>query len=149
MKPDWALLANSSRARLIAREPGKPLVELKTFEHPESRLKGTELVDDEPGHAGVDGSPGGVNYEPRQGARRKEHLRFARELSDHLEEAANQGRFRSIAVFASDPFLGELKAQLGAAATRLMTTTHAVDLTSFPLGELEERIERELTPLAR
>ncbi|HAL37980.1 MAG TPA: hypothetical protein DCP03_07625 [Polaromonas sp.] len=54
-----------------------------------------------------------------------------------------------MAIFASSPFLGELKAELGAATVCLLSTTHDLDLTSFGLTELEQRVERALAPPAR
>ena len=47
-------------------------------------------------------------------------------------------------LFASSPFLGELKAQLGTAAARLLTSTHDLDLTSVGLVELDQRVACEL-----
>ena len=57
MNPQFILLANASIARLFKRDlPGGPLVALQTMEHPESRLKGSELADDRPGHEATDNS---------------------------------------------------------------------------------------------
>jgi len=149
MKPEWILIANATHARLLRHERGSPMVVLESFEHPESRSKVSELADDRAGHESRDGSFGGSAYPPRVDAKQKEHARFARELADHLEQQAQQGSFRSLAIFASSPFLGELKAELGAATARLLSTTHDLDLTSFGLTELEQRVERALAPPAR
>jgi len=43
----WTLIANASVARLFSRESDSdPLLPLHSFEHPESRLKASELADD-------------------------------------------------------------------------------------------------------
>ena len=149
MKSDWILIANATQARLLQHERGSPMVILASFEHPESRSKVSELADDRAGHESRDSSFGGSAYPPRVDAKQKEHMRFARELAAHLEQQALQGSFRSLAIFASSPFLGELKAELGASTARLLSTTHDLDLTSFGLSELEQRVASELAPSVR
>jgi protein required for attachment to host cells len=144
MKPDWILIANATRARLLQQQQGEPMVVLESVVHPEGRMKISDLADDRVGHEAVDHSYGGASFEPRTDAKRKEHERFARELAQHLEHQALQGHFHSITVFASNPFLGEIKAQLGDATKRLMSGAHDLDLTSVGLVELERRIAHEL-----
>jgi protein required for attachment to host cells len=100
----------------------------------------SELGDAPAGQEKADRSFGGSAYEFRSDAHKKEHLHFAHELADYLEQQAQQGRFHSLALYSSSPFLGELKSALGTAAARLLTATHDVDLTSVGLVELERRI---------
>lgn len=146
MKPDWILIANATRARLLERGRGCPLVVIDSFEHPQGRSKTSELADDRAGQGKTDHGFGGASYPPRVGAKEKEHLRFARELAGYLETRAQQGIFHSLQLFASNPFLGELKAQLGPATNPLLRASHDVDLTSVGLVELDHRIARETSP---
>ena len=146
MKADLILIANASQARLLSYERGSPMVILESFEHPQSRSRIRELVDDKMGQEASDRSFGGSAYQPRMDAKQKESTRFARELADRLEQLAQQGGFHALAVFASSPFLGELKAELGAGTARLLSATHDLDLTHFGLTELEERVMHELRP---
>lgn len=148
MKPEWILIANATHARLLRRESGDLMVVLETFEHPESRSKVSELADDKMGWEKADRGSGGSAYQPHMDAKQKERMRFARELADHLEQQALQGKFRSLAIFASSPFLGEIKAELGDAGARLLSSTHDLDLTSFALTELEQRVRNELKSAA-
>jgi len=143
-KPDWIVIANASRARILQRGRGEPMTVIKIFSHPEGRSKVSDLADDRAGHGSSDHSWGGSAYPPRIDAKRKEHERFATELGAYLERAAEQGTYRSLALLASSPFLGELKAELGPAAEKLLTVTHDVDLTAVGPAELEKRILREL-----
>jgi hypothetical protein len=76
--------------------------------------------------------------------RGNEVQRFAHELAEHLERNAQLGNFGSISIFASSPFLGELKARLGPATLRLLSGTRDVDLTSVGPAELQRRISYEL-----
>jgi protein required for attachment to host cells len=144
MKPAWTLIANSTHARLLQQQLGEPMIVLKSFEHAQGRSKISELADDRMGHESADGSYGGTSFQPRVDAKRKEHEKFAHELADYVEHEAQEGRFASLAVFASSPFLGELKAALGDATKRLAKATHDLDLTAVGLTELERRIAHEL-----
>ena len=140
MKPDWILIANAAGARLLQREPGSPLVVLKSFEHAASRVRSSELGDAKAGRQKADSAFGGAALPPRMDPHHKQHLLFARELADELEQAAGEGRFHRLTLYASSPFLGELKDALGDGARRLLAGTHDVDLTSFGLAEIEARL---------
>lgn len=144
MKPDWILIANASRARLLQQERHERVSELRSFEHPQGRSKISDLADDRAGHERSDRGYGGTAYQPRMDAKQKEHQRFARELSEYLEQQAQRGNFRSLEVFASSPFLGELKAELGAATGRLLARTHDLDLTAVGKAELGKRLAQEM-----
>ena len=46
-------------------------------------------------------------------------------------------------MYASSPFLGELKHLFGDATRKLVAGTHDVDLTSFDVAEIEQRVQQE------
>lgn len=146
MNPDWILIADASRARLLQQEGDKPIAQLQTFEHPASRLHSSELGDDDRGRQRSDRLFGASAYEAHIEPQRKEHLRFARELADALEEGALHGRCRSVRVFAPSPFLGELKGQLGDATQRLLVGSHDLDLSCVGIAEIGRRIQLALAP---
>ncbi|MFZ5486250.1 host attachment protein [Extensimonas perlucida] len=145
MKADRILIANATYARYLERETSGTLRVLETFEHPESRSKVSEIVSDKMGREASDRGYGGTAYQPPTDPKRKEHLHFAHELADYLEQEAGAGRFQELAIFASNPFLGELKAALGDAARRRLSSTHDLDLTSYGLAELEQRVKQALS----
>ena len=116
MKPDWTLIANATRARLLQQERDAPMVILESFIHPRGR--------------------GNLNA--------SEHTEFARELARLLEREAQLDHFASLTLFASSAFLAEIKAELGKATWRRLASIHESDLTSLGLSELEERIAQEL-----
>jgi protein required for attachment to host cells len=144
MKPDWYLIANATQARLYQADQGSRLKLLQAFEHPESRMKSSELGTERAGHETTARGLGGVPYAKRSDPHRKEHERFARELAQFMERAALGGSFDSLHVFASDPFLGELKAEMGEATRRHLVATHGVDLTPVGPAEIDKRIRHEL-----
>ncbi len=143
MKPHWIVLANASQARLL-QDKGGNLALVESFSHSEARWKTSELVSDRAGHGSADHSYGGTSYPPRTDPKTKEHKRFARELADELERHALLGSYETLDVFASSPFLGELKAELGSATARLLVGTHDVDLTAVGPVELPRRIAQAL-----
>lgn len=118
MKPEWTLIANTTRARLLQQERGAPMVILESFIHPRGRGK-------------LD-------------ANHTEYSEFARELAHLLEQEAELDHFDSLTIFASSPFLSEITDELRNATRRRLAGTHELDLTSFGLSEVEERIAQEL-----
>jgi len=150
---EWVVVANAARARFFERDPeNKAMRELASFVHPRTRLKGQALGSDRPGkaHKGVASTAFAPHTDPHQ----KEHTDFARELAHRLEEAALAHRYPRVAILASNPFLGELKAQLGAATLQKVHGTVPLDLTAYDGTELEHRVQQALetseasTPLA-
>jgi len=140
MKPSWILVANATEARLLQQEPGTPLVVVQAFHHPASRIRTSTLGDDKAGRELSGHGFSSAAYEPRVDAHTKEHLHFARELAQELEDGAAKGSYAAISIHASSPFLGELKQALGEHTRRLLTGTHDVDLTSFGVDEIEARL---------
>ena len=68
-------------------------------------------------------------------------------MAQRLDEGIVGGDCGRITLYASSPFLGELKGQLSPAAKKVLRATVVVDLTSYGLRELEERIAHELQAL--
>lgn len=144
MKQDWIVIANAAHARVLEQGASGRLSLVRTLEHAASRLRSSQLGDDRAGREMSDRGYGGVAYQPRLDAQRKEHEHFAREIAQLLEEAAREHRFEGVHLFASSPFLGELRHALGPAASGLVAGTHDVDLTAVGLVELPARIEHAL-----
>jgi protein required for attachment to host cells len=145
MKSTWILIANAAHARFLQQDPAGRLTLLQSLEHSRSRMRSSELGDDKAGRELSGHGFGGAAYEPRTDAQRKEHQHFAHELGQLLERAAQEQRYEALQVFASSPFLGELKQELGPATQRLLAGTHDVDLTAVGMAELPARIEHEMT----
>jgi protein required for attachment to host cells len=137
----WIIVANASLARLFRRDsPTEPLIPLATMEHARSRLKGTELAADRPGHEATDNSSGGNRFEPRSDVHRKEHQRFAHEVAQRLDAGLQAEEYGELWLLASSAFLGELRAQLSDAVSQRVKLAVDTDLTSFGLAEIEQRL---------
>lgn len=145
MKADLILVANASEARLFCRaSDNEPLVPLTTLEHNRSRRKNRELGGERAGHGSSDYRPGGVSFAPRIDPKRKQHLLFADELAKRVDEELASGRCSRVALFASCPFIGELRRRLSPAARKVLHAVVEMDLTSLPLDEVERRVGQEL-----
>lgn len=144
MKPELILIANAGVARFFQRESDKdPLAALPTVDHPEGHIKASDLGDDRLGHGSNDSRPGGVSFTPRIEPHRKESQRFAHLLAERVDEAIAAG-CGHLLVFASTPFLGELKEALSPAAKKVLRAAVDMDLTSYGVDEIERRISHAL-----
>ena len=121
--PDWILIANTTRARVLQQEADGPMEVIESFVHPAGR-----------------GQPVGPITDPRE----KSYTRFAQELAQHLEFEARQDHLGSLFILAPQPFLDEIFSALGKISRRMLRGTHEADLTSVGLAELDRRIHREL-----
>ena len=147
MKSTWVLLANASQARCYTRENvNSPWTEVAGFADAWGRAKGSDLSEDRSGYEGTSLSRAGTSYSPRLSAKKKEHESFARQLAEFLNQAVVDRRCQELVIFASNPFLGELKSFLGEHAKQALGRTLAIDLTSFTGPELARRIEQHLLP---
>lgn len=143
----WVMVANAARARCFERDPeNQAMRELASFVHPQSRMKG-DALGDEPGgkvHKGV----ASTQFQPRTDVHAKEHEHFARQVAQHLEQAALAHQLHALVLIASNPFLGELRGQLGDATQRTLKAAIAHDFTSYEGAELEQRVSQALAGLA-
>jgi protein required for attachment to host cells len=143
---NWLVVANGSRARVLeqADVPGG-CTSVAALVHPQTRQKGVELAaqhgGDRPGHVeGTGHGLGSAAYQPRTDPRERERQRFAREVAAVLNRGVASGRCGGLIVMASDPFLGELKAELDGQATKRLLRTQAVDHTAMSDAELARAV---------
>lgn len=108
--------------------------------HPQSRLKGSELGDDRPGHGVASGHGGGTAYPPRTDPHERERDRFAQELAQLLDRGVAEGRCAGLVLVAGDAFLGELKRHLGAQAAKAVLRTQSADYTALDEQALAARL---------
>jgi hypothetical protein len=125
--PEWILIANTTRARVLQQQRGAVIEVLESFVHPAGR---------------------GLATPPLLDARQKEYTRFAQELAQYLEAEARRGRFGSLVILAPLPFLDEVRASLGKFTARLVVGTIERDLTSCGVAELGRQVSHELAEAA-
>lgn len=138
-KPLWILVANGSRARLLQRDhPGAALREIMDWVHPQTR---EHLGTPDSAHrtSGMRGRSGLAAPEsPKAHAR----AQFAHDIRVWLSQAVAAQGVGRLAVFASSPFLGDLRAPGEAALEKLLCASHPLDLTALSLHELELRLQQ-------
>lgn len=140
--PLWIVVANASRARIMERKhPHEPLLQREDREHPASREHPRESERNLPGQT-IFGRSG---LTPHTDARTRERVSFAHELADCLQSHGRQNAIGDLVVYASNPFMGALMAQLDAQLQRRVRLHAAVDMTGWPLTQIEERLQRDLT----
>jgi protein required for attachment to host cells len=76
----------------------------------------------------------------RRARRREQHQRFAREIAQHLDEALAAGKFGSLLIFSSNPFIGDLCAPLSHGVIGRVQNLLDQDLSHVGITELERRI---------
>jgi protein required for attachment to host cells len=139
-KPVWILVANGSRARVLARaDDAAPLTPVHMLSHPESRARDADLT-----VAGLGHGRGAATYAPRLDPKDKEHQQFAQQVADALNAGVAAHACSGLLLAASNPFLGEVKQRLSAQAAKLVRGTAPADLTSFEGRELQRRIDEAL-----
>ncbi len=126
-KETWILVANSSHAKIYKAENNNKLVEIKEFQHPESRLHDKDLVSSEPGRTYASIGDRRSMMEPKTTPKDVEINLFAREINHFLDQAKeNLGR---IYLTASPSFLGVLRQNLHSSLDHLVAGEVHRDLT--------------------
>ena len=139
-QPVWILVANGSRARLLQRDrQAAPLFEVRDWVHPQTRQHAL-MQEGEHRTSGIRARSG---LAPRQDAKEHERAQFAREICDWLHHSVPTHRIGGVAVFASNPFLGELMAHTQGPLQQHLCASHALDLTQLTLPELDVRLQRD------
>lgn len=111
MEKIWILVADSAHARIMATTARTAMpTEITRLEHPESRLKESELVTDQPGRSRETRAQGHAMDEASATA--QEEAAFADEIVHTLDKARQEGRFSDLILVANPHFLGVLRQKL-------------------------------------
>ena len=136
----WILVANASHARVFERTSfTEPLVELTDWLHPESRMAASETERAPLGHSAA----GRAGLTPRSDLKQLHRSEFAKTLAKYFHEAVLNHRVNALAVFASNPFMGELLSHLDASVQHTLVAKHVLDLTALNVTELDKRLRTE------
>jgi protein required for attachment to host cells len=136
----WVLVANASQARLLERASfAEPLVDLTHWRHPESRMHASETERAPLGHS----EAGRAGLAPRSDLKQQHRSVFAKTLAKYFHEAVLNHRVNALALFVSNPFMGELLSHLDAHVQDFIVAKHVLDLTPLNLTELDKRLRSE------
>ncbi len=145
MEATWVVTADRAGARLLERNrdlrEGYEIVE--QVEHPQGRLRATEIDTDRAGsgnsgrsfgaHAAVRHTMGGGNSSTPH-----DHLaqQFAKSIAAKLQHARGAGRFTRLVLAAEPRFLGMLRECLDGPTARCVVGSVSKNLQSVSLREL-------------
>lgn len=141
MSTTWILVANSARARLFENIGiGKGLNLVSEFAHPQSRLKGSDLVSDRAGFMQSAGNGHGTR-QPAIDPKQNEAEHFAQEIARTLDLGRGQNKYERLILVAGSPFLGTLKSRLSGQVLALTSDTLEKDYTSNNAREIGKHLE--------
>ena len=136
----WILVANASQAKVWERTSfNEPLVEVIDWVHPESRMPASQTERAPLGHS----EAGRAGLAPRAELKQLHRSEFAKTLAKYFHEAVMNHRMNALALFVSNPFMGELLSHLDAPVQQALVAKHALDLTSLNVTELDKRLRSE------
>ncbi len=141
MTKRWVVVADQNKARIFTtEEPRGPLLELASLDNPYGRDQEQSLVSDRPGRSFDSQGQGrhsmGNTVDPAE----TETIRFARRIANHLQEACNDGRCKTLLLVAGPHMLGVLRKQLNTPDTIKISTI------GKNLGQYDARAIREHLP---
>lgn len=136
MSTTWILVANASTARIYENTGiNKGLQLINQLEHPESRMKGSDLVSDRGGHMQSVGNGHGSRQSPTD-PKQNEAEHFALSLAKTLDQGRGENKYERLIVVASNPFLGTLKTRLSSQVQGMMSEAIEKDYTKVTDKEL-------------
>lgn len=92
----WLVITNTSACRIFEyQKKEKKLSLIRELFHPESKLKGMDLMTDGPGHYKTDGSGRG-SYMPHEEPKEIEIEQFAREIAHVLDHGKATNQFQDL-----------------------------------------------------
>lgn len=141
MSKIWILVANSGNATLFSADsPTTPLTELATFENPDVRAKQMDLVSDRPGRSFDSHGEGRHAMESKVEPKQQIQLRFAKLISDRLEQGRVDNAFGRLVLVVAPMFLGLLRANFNASLSALVSMELDKDYTALRPEELRARL---------
>lgn len=144
----WIMIANASQAYCYSCEQkslhnGKLKLDLlETYEHPESRKKGSDLISDRPGH--FQSSVSHASYAGTSDPKETEADHFAREIAEILEKAHNKNEFEQLILVVPPHFQGLLNKHLSKNIEPLISHTIQKDYTKLPILDLQHQLQAQL-----
>lgn len=145
MSTNWLLVANRTGARLFENPgPGKGLIKLEEFSHPEGRLKDQDFVSDDKGR--VQDRPGQGSHKREMPESPSEHQdrHFAHNLAETLKHGLDEHRFTRLFLVAEPGFLGDLKEALDKKTASILEGTLGKDLLHVEDRDIPDHLDELL-----
>ena len=165
MSATWILVADAARARIFNPQPPKPrkkvdfagragrivpdkpqsdeLEEVAALVHPDSELKGREIVSDAPGSF-QERAGGRHSGDPQTDLKHQAARSFATQVVAYLEKARQERRFDRLVLVAAPLFLGTLRERLTSPLRQMISLEIDKDYTKLRPGEIHSRLPEQL-----
>lgn len=139
-KEIWVLVANGSNAKIYKVEKNQNFIEIEVLSHIESRQKESDLVTTRPGRQFDSFGMGRHAYEQKTSPKDQEFEAFARQISHHLDQEREKGKFGKLYLAANPSFLGILRNHLSGHTVALIAGEIDKDLTQVKPQEIREHL---------
>jgi len=163
MPTTWILSANNGRARFFAEsDPAEPLQEIEDMINSAAQLRTSESETDRLGPTAAAGSGhniGGTQgvslshnaqagapnkqYQPAQTPAQHANEIFAKDVSQFLLKAQQEGRYQQLVISASPEFLGTLRQNLDPQIQKLVKAEFNKDYTHSNPQQLREQLQAQ------
>jgi protein required for attachment to host cells len=140
MQTRWIVAADSSKARIFKAMPGKPLEELETLTHPESRLADRDMASDRPGLTMERGGERRHGMEPSSDPKRQEAVIFARQVAGNLDKARSLQKYQELIIVAAPAFLGMLREQLSRQVEQTIIREISKNISALSASEIQAHL---------
>ena len=140
MSHTWVMVANSANARIFEAKNNNELHEILQLEHPESRMKASELVTDRQGRGHESVGTRRSAMEPSTTPKEVEFAAFAKFLSEHLDSAHNAGKFNKLYIAAGPHFLGLMRDVISPSLAHCIVGTLDKDFTHLEPKQIRSHL---------
>ena len=136
----WILVADATYARIFEISEESQHWELvQEFQHLESREQGRDLIGNRPNKAQHLMEMAGKKDNPVE-FKLQEAMKFAQELTTHLDKQVSTNSFDQLVVVAPPKMLGALREKMSNQLKRLVVTEVDKDYSHMKPAEMEERV---------
>lgn len=139
-KETWVVVANSSCARIFKLDKNK-LHEIRSMEHPESRLRNSELVSDGMGRNFEKSGITRHAYQPKTSPKDVEIDIFAKTICDCLNQGRAEGTCGKLFVIAGPSFLGIIRQKLDGSTRKIVDCEIEKDWTQFEAHDIFDHLQ--------
>lgn len=139
------LVCNASKAIFYLTDkkyPKKPLQFISELTYPNSRLKSVDLTTDRPGRY-QKGSAARSAYEESIDPQEKEKVRFAKQLTENLDEKYRHQLFHQLIIITPSHFLGLLQTHFSNVISACIVRVIQKDYTHLAEIELRTLLQKK------
>lgn len=140
----WVVVADASRARVFSAGATLERFTLEhELDHPEGRMRTTELMSDNQGRSRGSGGPSS-SQAPHTDPHESAAHRFARTVAELIHRGRLENKYERVIIAAPPRFLGSLRNELDTPTLRCVVGSLAHDWTKLPEHELPAIIRKAL-----